>query len=463
MIINHNLMANNAIRNMNINSNKASKSMQKLSSGLRITGAADDAAGLAISEKMKGQISGLDKATSNAQDGVSLVQTADGALSETTSVLQRMRELAVQSSNDTNTADDRKAIQQEVSQLKSQIDSIATTTQFNTKNLLTGNLGISTNDGQNITQLSMTSDTQAGTMNLTANGLLATAATATLATTAGITTVSAADTLTVVANGKTFDIATSAGQTYDDLASQMSSITGLDVSFKAGTGFTFTTKDANVDQSVSVKETTANSLDGTADFTTAVTGAGSNASGLAGTGSDAVAATFSYSGNEVTVTSGSQKGLSFTLVADTGSTTAATVSGKSITASGALQLQIGANQNQTMSVSINAMDASNLGIDGVDVTTQAGAANAITSIDNATKAVSAQRATLGAYQNRLESTINNLSTTSENLTSAESSITDVDMAKEMSTYSKNNILSQAAQAMLAQANQQPQQVLKLLQ
>lgn len=457
MIINHNLMALNANRMQGINQTNASKAMAKLSSGLRINSAADDAAGLAISEKMKGQISGLNQASSNAQDGISLVQTAEGALNETTSVLQRMRQLAVQASNDTNTADDRKAIQQEVSQLTSQIDTIANTTQFNTKNLLTGNLGISTNDGQNINQLSMTSDTQAGTLTLTSNGTMATAATATLATTGGATTVNTSDSLTVVANGKTYNIATAAGQTYDDLASQMSSITGLNVTFKAGTGFTFQTKDANADQSVSVKETTANSLDGTTDFTTATTGTGTNASGLAAAGT-----TFSYSGNQVTVTSGNQKGLSFTLQADQGSTTTATVSGKTITTSGALQLQIGANQNQTMSISINAMDSSNLGVSGLDVTTQAGAENAITSIDNATKAVSAQRAQLGAYQNRLESTINNLGTASQNLTSAQSQIADVDMAGTMAEYSKDNVLSQAAQSMLYQANQQPQQVLQLL-
>ena len=457
MIINHNMMALNANRMMNINQGNASKAMAKLSSGLRINSAADDAAGLSISEKMKGQINGLDQASSNAQNGISLVQTAEGALNETTSILQRMRELAVQASNDTNTSDDRKAIQTEVSQLTQQIDTIANTTQFNTKNLLTGNLGISTSDGQNITQAAMTSDTQAGTLTFTANGTMATAAKVTLGTTAGVTTVKTSDSLTVVADGKTFNIATSAGQTYDDLATQMSTITGLDVKFTSGTGFTFATKDANADQSISVKETTAKALDGTVDFSTATTGTGTNASGLAAAG-----ATFSYYGNEVTVTSGNQKGLSFTLAADQGSTTTATTTAKTITTSGALQLQIGANENQTMSVSINAMDSSNLGISSVDVTTQAGAENAIASIDNATKSVSAQRATLGAYQNRLEHTINNLGTASQNLTSAQSQIADVDMAATMAEYSKDNVLSQAAQAMLAQANQQPQQVLQLL-
>ena len=268
MIIGHNLMASNAIRNANSNATAASKSMAKLSSGNRITTAADDAAGLSISEKMKGQIRGLDQASTNAQDGVSLVQTADGALSETTSVLQRMRELAVQSSNDTNTTADRTAIQTESDQLAKQIDNIASTTQFNTKNL----------------------------------------------------------------------------------------------------------------------------LDGTCNTT----------------------------------------------------------------------LQIGANKGQTMSIAITSMSSTALAVNALALTTQTGSASAISSIDAATAKVSSQRASLGAYQNRLESTINNIGTTAENLTSAESSITDVDMAKEMATYSKNNILSQAAQAMISQANQQPQQVLQLL-
>ena len=141
MIINHNLAANNAIRNANVNSTNASKSMQKLSSGLRINSAADDAAGLAISEKMRGQIRGLDQASSNAQDGISLSQTAEGALNETSSILQRMRELSVQGSTDTNTSTDRGNIQDEMDQLTNEIDRIANTTQFNTKNLLDGSMG----------------------------------------------------------------------------------------------------------------------------------------------------------------------------------------------------------------------------------------------------------------------------------------------------------------------------------
>jgi flagellin len=464
MIIGHNLMASNAIRNANANSTAASKSMAKLASGNAITTAADDAAGLSISEKMKGQIRGLDKASSNAQDGVSLVQTADGALSETTSVLQRMRELAVQSANDTNTSADRDAIQTESDQLAKQIDNIANTTQFNTQNLLTGNLGLKTNDSTNVTKLSMTADTKVGTLNLTASATMATDAKATLTLSAGKTTAQNNGTLDIVANGKTYNVGFTNGQSVSDIATQITNtVTGYTAAFDATTGaLSLTSNVANADQSISIQEETADSLDGATSFTAATTATGTNASGLAGTGSDGLAAAFTYSGNEVTVTSGSQKGLTFTLQADAGTTSVASTVGKSVTSGAGLQLQIGANQGQTMTMNINAMDASSLGVSALDVSTQNGAENAISSIDKATAAVSSQRATLGAYQNRLESTINNLSTTSENLTSAESSITDVDMAKEMSNYSKNNILSQAAQAMISQANQQPQQVLQLL-
>ncbi|MBP1925702.1 flagellin [Sedimentibacter acidaminivorans] len=275
MIINHNLGAMNANRMMNINTNSANKSMEKLSSGMRINRAGDDAAGLAISEKMRGQIRGLDQASANAQDGISMIQTAEGALNETHSILQRMRELAVQSSSDTNTADDRGEIQKENAELIKEIDRIATQTQFNTQNLLD----------------------------------------------------------------------------------------------------------------------------------------------------------------------------------ETGGT------------AGVFTLQIGANTTQSIDVTFADMTTSGLfATSGIaDLGTDAATSTAaIKIIDDAIKLVSDERATMGANQNRLEHTINNLGTSSENLSAAESRIRDVDMAKEMSTFSKNNILSQAAQAMLAQANQQPQQVLQLL-
>ncbi|KOS00618.1 MULTISPECIES: flagellin Hag [Paenibacillus] len=274
MIINHNIAAMNTHRQLAVNTSNTNKAIEKLSSGLRINRAGDDAAGLAISEKMRGQIRGLDMASKNAQDGISLIQTAEGALNETHSILQRMRELSVQSANDTNTTVDRGALQKEVDELSKEITRISSTTEFNTKKLLDG----------------------------------------------------------------------------------------------SATGVVF---------------------------------------------------------------------------------------------------HIGANTGQNISLSIGSMDASTLGVaqsatSGIDISTQTAADAAISTINAAIETVSGERAKLGANQNRLEHTINNLNTSSENLSAAESRIRDVDMAKEMMSQTKNNILAQAAQAMLAQANQQPQGVLQLL-
>jgi flagellin len=273
MRINHNITALNTYRQYNTANNAQAKSMEKLSSGQRINNAADDAAGLAISEKMRGQIRGLDQASRNAQDGVSMIQPGEGALNETHSILQRVRELTVQSSSDTNTADDRAEIQKEVTDLISEVDRISGDTEFNTQKLLNG---------------------------------------------------------------------------------------------EGGTSGTFT-------------------------------------------------------------------------------------------------FQIGANEDQTIDVTFASMKASDLGIEGLDLGTDASTSStAIETIDGAIKKVADERAQLGAKQNRLEHTINNLNASSENLTASESRIRDVDMAKEMMEQTKNSILSQASQAMLSQANQQPQNVLQLL-
>lgn len=286
MIINHNISALNAHRQLGANQNGVQGSLEKLSSGLQINRAGDDAAGLAISEKMRGQIRGLEQASTNAQDGISLIQTAEGALNETHSILQRMRELAVQASNDTNDdATDRAAIQDEVDELAKEITRISETTEFNEKNLLDGS--------------------------------------------------------------------------------------------------------------------------------------------------------FASSGS--------------------GSST--------------LTFHIGANKDQNVTLNISKLDAEELKVgsgtsqsgSGIKVDSQSAANSAIDTINTAIKTVAKERSNLGAMQNRLEHTINNLGTSAENLTAAESRIRDVDMAKEMMDFTKNNILSQAAQSMLAQANQQPQGVLQLLQ
>lgn len=270
MRIQHNLNAMNSLRQLGINNTSTGKNLEKLSSGFRINRAGDDAAGLAISEKMRGQIRGLDMASKNAEDGISLIQTAEGALNETHAILQRMRELAVQSASDTNTDTDRGELQKEVEALRTEITRIADNTEFNTKKLLNGS-------------------------------------------------------------------------------------------------------------------------------------------------------------------------------------------------SSSLTIHIGANQGQSLTVGFTNSNATTLGVASLSIATQSGADAAITTIDTAISTVSSSRAAMGAVQNRLEHTINNLNVTSENLSAAESRIRDVDMAKEMMQFTKNNILTQAAQAMLAQANMQPQGVLQLLQ
>lgn len=368
--------AMNAQRNMASNISTAGKSMEKLSSGIRINRAGDDAAGLAISEKMRAQVRGLDQASRNAQDGISLIQTAEGALNETHSILQRMNELATQASNGNLQSEDRTAIQDEITQLNSEVDRIAKSTNFNGKKLLDGTFGV---------QLD-----QANT---------------------GIK---------VGSNG----------------------ITSIDISgAKANTTFTMT---AGTGAGEYV-------LDDGSGNTQTVTLA-DNTSGVLN---------FDKLGVKLTV-SGSQTRADI-LASTAGGGTAGEIKTGAQTN---VNIQIGANTSgdERLGLAISQMDTSATGLNtsAVSVADDADSRTAMDTIKAAINKVSGERSKLGAYQNRLEHTINNLGTASENLTAAESRVRDVDMAKEMMNFSKNNILSQAAQAMLAQANQQPQGVLQLL-
>ncbi|MDR6726540.1 flagellin [Paenibacillus amylolyticus] len=371
MIINHNITALNTHRQLSSNSAATSKNIEKLSSGLRINRAGDDAAGLAISEKMRGQIRGLDMASKNAQDGISLIQTAEGALNETHSILQRMRELTVQSQNDTNTDDDRAELNKEYQALNTEITRIGDTTEFNTKKLLDNSLNSS------VSNVAAGLSAAEGIAKITSNG-------AAVANDYSLAYDEAAKELTLssASLGKSETITLAAAPTGFDTSSVNFSSMGISI-------------DVN------------SALDG-----------------------DIAAATFEVSG------------------------------------AGSITLQIGANNGQTMSLSVGDMRSSALGgatkLNTTSIETKANANTSLTSLDTAIKEVSAQRSQLGAFQNRLEHTINNLNTSSENLTAAESRIRDVDMAKEMMAQTKNNILAQASQAMLAQANQQPQGVLQLL-
>jgi flagellin len=411
--------AMNAHRNMSANNVNAGKSMEKLSSGLRINKAGDDAAGLAISEKMRGQIRGLDQASRNSQDAISLIQTGEGALNETHSILQRMRELGVQSSTDTNTAEDRKNIQDEMNQLTKEIDRIATTTQFNTKNLLDGSMGSAVNTAvANVNTNAALKDYNAGTAQAIA-----------------------ADTLALTA------LADSNGNSLGIAATDKVTVSYV----KDGT---------TVENTFTVAALTVAALgttNGAADDTnTALTVAGGNilftASNLGTTGAV----------NGLTITVKDNTGNIKTAATNALSSFTETTAAKNVRTDGSATFQIGANTGQNLQLDINEMTSSALGVKAIKVETQSQANVAIKVIDTAIQKVSTERSKLGSYQNRLEHTIANLNTSSENLTAAESRVRDVDMAKEMMNFSKNNILSQAAQAMLAQANQQPQGVLQLL-
>lgn len=460
MIINHNMNAMNAHRNMMGNTVNAGKSMEKLSSGLRINRAGDDAAGLAISEKMRGQIRGLDQAGRNAQDSISLIQTAEGALNETHSILQRMRELSVQSANDTNTTVDRGEIQKEVSQLTQEIDRIANTTEFNTKKLLNGDSGNKVVYGTNNNVASATTINDSIKAGTYAVEVTTKAEQATVTSNDALLSTDVTDSTakTVNINGTNITFNSVAGKQADTLNNLATALNNANIGITASVAadkITFTSNEFGASQSVTVKASaTTAALKLTADATTDLTDAGVD---VVGTINGVVA---QGSGRTLTSTSGDSIGLKVTLTAAAASTAA--VAGNVTVTKNALTSHIGANENQTMNVNISSMGSVDLGINALDVTSQTGAESAISTVQSAIERVSAERSKLGAYQNRLEHTINNLGTSSENLQAAESRIRDVDMAKEMMNFSKNNILSQAAQAMLAQANQQPQGVLQLL-
>lgn len=399
MIINHNMAALNTYNRLSANETSTQKSLEKLSSGLRINRAGDDAAGLAISEKMRAQIRGLDQASRNAQDSISLIQTAEGALNETHSILQRMRELAVQASNDTNSTTDRTALQDEMKQLTNEIDRIAKTTEFNTKKLLNGDLvGVS---DKVIGKGAVESTFANGSVKLSTIG-----------------NISLAGTTDVI---------------------HINVVSGAAISTQLSLGkFSITTVLGNIAAN-KVKISAGKLVISTTNF------------------SSGAAVTLSIN---ITAGTSIKSGDSITISVQSGAN-AKTDSSKAVHA------QIGANAGQELEIGISAMDSTSLGVraangNALDISTQANASGAITLINNAIEKVSTERSKLGAYQNRLEHTINNLGTASENLTAAESRIRDVDMAKEMMNFQKNNILQQAAQAMLAQANQQPQGVLQLL-
>ena len=461
MVVQHNMQAANANRMLNITTGAQSKSTEKLSSGYRINRAADDAAGLSISEKMRKQIRGLDKASSNAEDGVSSVQTAEGALTEVHSMLQRMNELAVQASNGTNSDTDRGAIQDEISQLTTEIDRVAETTKFNETYLLKGGNG--------------TKDVYMNGHDAGLKGTLTdSATTATFKVAAGA--LDAGKSVTI--GGKDYTI----GSTKTEAENSIGNAKKDDTVTIDGTAYTVV-EDANTEDATSNKLTLANikkkiNEGSTVEYNgtkmTAMKDGDNN--GVDDADSSVISAAHAVDLMEKELTAANNIGATKTAAtaekaADYTSKDGVTFNIKKGTAEVAdklsFSLHVGSDADMTnkITVDIETMNSSYLGIKGLNVNDDSGIAGtyAIDAISDALQKVSVQRSSLGAVQNRLEHTIDNLDNVVENTTTAESRIRDTDMAEEMVNYSKNNILAQAGQSMLAQANQSNQGVLSLLQ
>lgn len=553
MVVQHNMSAMNANRMLGVTTGQQAKATEKLSSGYRINRAADDAAGLSISEKMRSQIRGLNQASTNAQDGISLIQTAEGALNEQHAILQRMRELSVQAANGVETDDDREAVNDEISQLQEELTRISDTTEFNTMKLLDGSLsGGSTLKDIKVDASVSTKALENGALETTA--AIAgkyTSATAVSAADAGM---KAGDTTSLTVNylnekgeqeSKTINLvykdattlvsedgsreytvtagaATDAQKTTAFLAElkQSSLADSFTITSDAAKKLVFTAKEAGTDAPRILSTSESNVKAGV--YTQSAAAATAFAAAATDTPTDAYQSLmdtiggydgattsniedyifevngqkFAYvnaDGEAALKNMDEYKDINYVLCADltkieddhakmaslisTKTGINATVNAgadgidlKAGTAGAAaakkgMTLQIGANEDQTMSFNIDNMSAKALGVDGnkVDLSSQAGAQKATTTIDEAIKKVSSARGRMGAIQNRLEHTISNLDTAAENTQTAESRIRDTDMADEMVEYSKNNILAQAGQSMLAQANQSTQGVLSLLQ
>ena len=477
MVVQHNMQAANANRMLNITSGAQSKSTEKLSSGYRINRAADDAAGLSISEKMRKQIRGLDKASSNAQDGVSSVQTAEGALTEVHSMLQRMNELATQAANGTNSTTDRSAIQDEMDQLTTEIDRVAETTKFNETYLLKGDNGTKT--------INMKAHDAGLKGTLTDNG----DGTATFV----MDELKVGDSVSI--GGKNYTIGATADEaktTFDDKVTKKGdklTINGKSIeiveNYDNGQGANDTEKKADLQSKGQYTLTDARALidEGTtikfADGTSLKAMKGAT-DGIDDNDTSVITAKKAYTlaqdellkANQIGDTNNDAKVgkddafASYTL-ADASNTFKIHTGTSDVAEKLSFSLHVGSDADMTnkITVGIETMNSSYLGIKGLNVNDDSGIAGtyAIDAISDALQKVSDQRSSLGAVQNRLEHTIDNLDNVVENTTSAESRIRDTDMAKEMVNYSKNNILAQAGQSMLAQANQSNQGVLSLLQ
>ena len=484
MVVQHNLTAMNSNRMLGLTTASQAKSTEKLSSGYKINRAADDAAGLSISEKMRKQIRGLTQASSNAQDGISAVQTAEGALNEVQDMLQRMNELAVKVANGTQSEDDRSYIQNEIDQLTTEIDRVAETTKFNETYLLKGDqdnekaytytYGTATNKVATVTM--PTTDSQKGTkltvefkntasgdaqnevaklirdqgLSVTYTSTTAASGTADKFDVTASVSLNGTDKYSVAKNGNNYDIKDSKGNAIATITLTNTRL-GTDKNDKIEGSETITASEAKAGygngETIKYYDKDGNGIP-----------------------ENALGKYFSSTstGGTVTSTPRSDAPQIYDALGNKITAAAADVTGKQdLTGALTLTLHVGADatSNNQISVNLDAMSAKGLGVNGlkVDGADDTNAKNAIETIKESIQKVSTQRSALGAVQNRLEHTISNLDNVVENTTSAESQIRDTDMATEMVKYSNNNILAQAGQAMLAQANQSNQGVLSLLQ
>ena len=486
MVVQHNMQAMNANRMLNVTTGQQAKSTEKLSSGYKINRAADDAAGLTISEKMRKQIRGLDQASTNAQDGVSSVQTAEGALTEVHSMLQRMNELAVQAANGTNAESDRQAIQDEIDQLTTEIDRVAETTKFNEIYLLKGD----SEGGTKTEKLAAHDAGLAGT--LVDNGDTATFTAKALKHGEEINIAGKSYTVDGVTKPTTNSIAQGTTGTAGVKGTYTFALAGMQADLNGKATFTIDGKDYTIDvakddDATAIGTKLATALDGKIDDGLGTKYAVTNKAGTltfeagkVGANNKAITGAYKPLENGTTVTDIYNKMKDELATASSiGTDTAATVTNNndgtftitkgsvSVAESLSFNLHVGADADLTNKINVNieTMNSAYLGIKNLNVTDKTGTAAtyAVDAIADAVAKVSSQRSALGAVQNRLEHTIDNLDNVVENTTSAESRIRDTDMAEEMVNYSKNNILAQAGQSMLAQANQSTQGVLSLLQ
>jgi flagellin len=498
LTINTNVSSLNAQRNLGKSQTDLAKSMQRLSSGLRINSAKDDAAGLAISDRMTSQIRGLNQASRNSNDGISLAQTAEGALQETTNILQRMRELAIQSANDTNSANDRSSLQAEVNQLKQEMSRIAETTEFNGKKLLDGTMTsaqfqVGANAGETISfgirsaRSANLGNNSLTTSNTTANYSIEAATSATTASSANDVM---AQTLTVVGSQGSNTASVATGDTANVIASKINAISAdTGVTATAKTTATLGTLNANGSVSFNLQGTNASTVSINAtvlssDLTNLVS-AVNEQSGNTGitatissdkrsvileqsTGYDIKISDFTHSAGAATIQLTGSEGAAVTLTETGGADNDSSTVGGEITFNGSEGFNVTSDiADTTGSLFASAANGANVStlysIDNVDISTVQGAADAIKAVDGALTQIDNMRGDLGAVQNRFESTIANLNNVSENLSAARSRILDADIAQETSAMTKNNILQQAGVAILAQANQTPQLALQLLQ